>query len=159
MKVGFDKIKQTIAIRLWSFINVPLLFQMKPKVVELNQTKAIICIPLHRKNKNHFNSLYMGSLVGGADLACGILAQHLIKESGYKISIIFKGISANFHKRIESDAYFICKDSDKIKTLIQETIKTGKRRNEEISVTAYCPDTFADETLASFKLALSVRKQ
>jgi len=159
MKWTLSRLKNTIAIRYWSFLNVPLLYHMKPIVYELSEEKAKICIPLCRKNKNHFNSIYMGSLVGGADLACGILAQHLIKLSKENISIIFKDINAKFIKRPESNAFFICEDGPIIKNLIKKTISSNKRQNHEVEVTAYCPEKFSDEAVAHFTLSLSLKIQ
>ncbi|MAW07381.1 MAG: hypothetical protein CME61_03750, partial [Halobacteriovoraceae bacterium] len=74
-----DAYRDQFFIKSWAFFNVPLLFWIRPKIVELNNERVIVCIPLNRRTKNHLNSMYFGVLSAGADFAGGILAMKLIK--------------------------------------------------------------------------------
>ena len=85
-----EDIKNQVFVQTWSFFNVPLLFWLRPKIVELNEKRTVINIPLNRRTKNHLNSMYFGVLAAGADCAGGIMAMKLIKESGKNISLAFK---------------------------------------------------------------------
>ena len=151
------QVNNTMRIRWWSFWNVPLLYRIKPWVKELDNNKAILSIKLRRQTRNHFHSLYMGVLVAGADLASGLLAMMLVKQSGHHLSIIFKDIKANFIKRAESRTIFVCEDSELINNMIQEAITTKKRVNQTVTVTAFCPDISSKDAVASFSLTLSLK--
>ena len=108
-----DAYRDQFFVKSWAFFNVPLLFWIRPKIVELNNERVIVCIPLNRRTKNHLNSMYFGVLSAGADFAGGILAMKLIKESGLNVSLVFKDFNAEFLKRAEGDTHFICEEGDK----------------------------------------------
>lgn len=154
-----EQLKNTIALRLWSFWNVPMIYAIKPWATELSTNKAVLTVKLRRKTKNHLQSLYMGVLVAGADLACGLLTMHLIKESKQRISLVFKDIKADFLKRAESHTIFVCDDGAIINNMIEKAINTNERVNSTVGVTAYCPEKLGDEPVAKFKLTLSIRKK
>lgn len=153
------QVNNTIRIRWWSFWNVPLLYTTKPWVTELDDNKAILSIKLKRQTRNHFHSLYMGVLVAGADLASGLLAMTLVKQSGHHLSIIFKDLNANFIKRAESRTIFVCEDSELIKRMIKEAITTKKRVNQTVTVNAFCPDISLEDVVATFSLTLSLKEK
>ena len=152
------QVNNTIRIRWWSFWNVPLLYHVKPWVTELNNNKTVLSIKLRRQTRNHFHSLYMGVLVAGADLASGLLAMTLVKQSGHHLSIIFKDMKANFIQRAESRTIFVCEDSELITKMIQKAITTHIRVNQSVTVTAFCPDISTKKAVATFSLTLSLKK-
>lgn len=151
-------IKKTIGVRLWTLFKVPMLFFMSPIVKELDHKRASISIGLRYRTKNHFNSMYMGVLVAGADLACGLLALEIIRSREKKLSIIFKDISATFFKRAEARTIFVCDEGKRISQAIDEAIMTAKRQNITVKVSAFCPEKFSDIEVAQFKMTLSVKE-
>ena len=56
--------------------------------------------------------MYMGVLVGGADLASGLLAMEISQKNQRNISVIFKDMSASFFKRAEAETVFICNEGE-----------------------------------------------
>lgn len=154
-----EKFRDQFFINAWSFFNVPMLFWLRPKIVEIKNDKTIISIPLNKRSKNHLNSMYFGALAAGADCAGGILAMKLIKESGHEVSLAFKDFKADFLKRAEGDTHFICEQGSEIRDFIQEVLKSEKRLNKEVAVYAVCPTTSGDEPVAKFKLTLSLKKK
>lgn len=149
--------KQTLAVRYFGFTKIPLIFFVRPRVLELDQAKCIIGIPLRRRTRNHLRSLYFGVLAIGADLAGGLLAMQMIKGSDRKISLVFKDVQADFLKRVDADALFSCHDGAKINTLIKKVIETGERHHQTLRIEVTAPSRYGDEVLATFALTLSLK--
>lgn len=153
----WEKICNTASIRLWSLVKVPMLYYVRPTVEVLDDTHTIVSIPLRRRTQNHLNSMYMGVLVCGADLASGLIAFHLMKKQKKKFSIVFKDLKAEFLKRPEAKTHFHCLEGKKIQALLQQAEKTGERAHAPIDVIATCPEKTGDTPIARFTLTLSVK--
>ena len=147
----------TLYIRFFGLIKIPLLFYCRPKVVSIDEESVEIKIPLKRRTKNHLGSMYLGALSVGADITSGILALETIKSADKKISLVFKDFKANFFKRAEGDVHFVCKEGKKIKSMVENTLKTGERINKEINVEAFVPKVDVDNPVAAFVLTLSLK--
>ena len=151
--------KETMYLRFYGFFRIPLLFVVRPSVLEIDDKHSVVKIPLNYWTKNHLGSMYFGTLAIGADLGGGLIATHLIKKSGKKIMLVFKDFKADFLKRPESDVHFSCNDGEEIQKVINETIKTGKRVNTPMKITATCPKLFGKEPVAQFVLTLSLKAE
>ena len=149
--------KATILLRLISFVKIPLLFYCRPKIVHIDDSSVQIMIKLNRKTKNHINSMYLGALVIGADIASGYLALEKTRLLKDKISLVFKDMSSNFIKRADTNVIFSCGMGKEIDSMIEETILTGERVNKAIQVTAYSEND-KDNIFATFLLTLSLKK-
>ena len=156
-----EKIRNQLFVDTWSFVNVPLLFWVRPKIVELSNNRIEIKIPLNRRTKNHLNSMYFGVLSTGADCAGGLLAMKIAEESGQKVSLVFKDFHAEFLKRAEGDTYFSCEEGEKIEKFVQKVLKSDERHNRTVHVQATCinKSTSEEEVVAKFKLTLSMRRK
>ena len=67
--------KETLKVRLWSLRNVFLLFLVRPKIVEINENRCVVRIPLNWITKRHdIHAMYLGTLCMGADVAAGLIA-------------------------------------------------------------------------------------
>ena len=121
---------------------------MKPYVKDLNTKCSKIEIKLSRKNKNHVGSMYFASIMGGADLACGLLALHVVQSKALKAAPVFKAAEAQFLKRIESTALFVCDDGDRIEEMVLKAEETGERQNLKSRVNVYVPEQLGDEIAA-----------
>lgn len=153
-----ESIKQTALIRLFGLREIPLIFFVAPTVKELSDEKCIIQIPLNRRTKNHLGSMYLGTMCIGADLAGGLSAIKLADEAGFKISLAFKELNAQFLKRPEGDTFFTCKDGLKVKALIETLQTSGERHNLPVHITATCPSTSGNTPVAEFTLVLSLKR-
>ena len=154
-----EKTLATFTMRYFAFTKIPLLFYVRPSVIEISNTGVKIKIPFKRRTKNHIGSMYFGAMTIGAEVAAGIIAMNLIRESKQKISLIFKHFTGDFLKRAEGDTFFICEDGEAIGNLINTTIETGKREEIEVSVTATVPSKFDMEPVARFSMILSLKKR
>ncbi|MEZ4871542.1 MAG: DUF4442 domain-containing protein [Bdellovibrionales bacterium] len=151
-----DRYKDTALLQLFSFAKIPLLFALRPRVVEMTPERCQIKIPLTRMSKNHLGCMYFAALAAGADTAGGLAAMREIQESGEKVSLIFKDFHAEFLKRAEADVVFTCDEVAKVRELVQKTIETKERENLTFNVTAACP-SISNEDVAKFQLTLSLK--
>ncbi|MBX7148985.1 DUF4442 domain-containing protein [bacterium] len=149
--------KQTLAIRAFSLKNLPLLFLIRPQIIEMNEKRCEAVIPLNYLTRNHVKSMYFGVLAMGADLAGGLSMVDAIEKTGNKVGFIFKDFTANFIKRAMSDVHFICEEGEIATKAVKETLKTKKRVNATVNMYATTPKVSGDEHVAEFTLTLSVK--
>jgi acyl-coenzyme A thioesterase PaaI-like protein len=157
---AFDRLRQTFGMRLFGWLKIPLLASVRPSVVELGETRCVVRIPLRRWTRNHLGSMYFGALAIGADCAGGLLAMDQIKRLGGGVSLVFKAFQATFHKRPESDVYFICEDGAAIRGQVQRALASEERITEPMRIEAAvkaADGTF--EPVASFVLELSLKRK
>lgn len=159
-KQGFlNRMKETLILRGWSLLKVPLINIIGPRVQVLNDEECSILIPLNYLTKNHFNSMYISVQVTGADLGAGLLATHHIRKRGNTLSLIFKDLSAKFLKRPDGDTVFTCTDGKEIEALVEDAVASGKREERRVTILARCPKKYGDEVLSEFQLTLSIKKK
>ncbi|HSA60186.1 MAG TPA: DUF4442 domain-containing protein [bacterium] len=156
--MNLETLGQTLALRAFGLLQVPLIYYVRPSVVRLSDDEAVVRIPLGYRTRNHLKSMYFGTLAVGADCAGGLLAFHLIKKAKAKISVVFKSFRADFHKRPTGEVHFTCRDGARIRKQIRETLKAGKRTNRSIVITATTPKVSGLEPVATFELTLSLKK-
>jgi len=149
-------LKTNRLIRLFGVTKVPMIWYCRPKVIEHNDEKIEIQIPLKRRTKNHLGSMYFGVLAVGADMTGGFLAMDPIQDSGRNIALIFKDFKADFLKRPEGDVHFICKDGLAIKELVDKVTHSTERHNYKLNIEAIVP-TISTEVVAKFELTLSLK--
>ena len=149
-------LKTNRLIRLFGVTKVPMIWYCRPKVIEHNDEKIEIQIPLKRRTKNHLGSMYFGVLAVGADITGGFLAMDPIQGSGRNIALIFKDFKADFLKRPEGDVHFICKDGLAIKELVDKVTHSTERHNYKLNIEAIVP-TISTEVVAKFELTLSLK--
>ncbi len=154
-----QKVRETFFLRAFGFLKVPLLFFISPTVVELNEERCVVQVPLNRRTKNHLKSMYFGVLACGADSAGGLIAMKQIQESGNHVSLVFKDFQANFLKRAEGATLFTCTDGLAIKKLVQKAMESGERESMPVHVTATVPSKFGTEPVAEFTLTLSLKRK
>jgi len=157
MSLNLQNLKNTIGIRAFGLLNIPLLFIVSPSVMKLSAKECEVKIPLNRLTRNHLKSMYFGTLAMGADLAGGLLAMQAIRRSKKKINLIFKDFKADFLMRPESDVHFICKEGDKIREQVEETVRSKKRTNQSLKIYAITPKKSGDEPVAKFVVTLSLK--
>jgi len=144
-----------IKIYLFFLVKVPMILWCFPRIKTLTNQKTILDIPLTFLTRNHLKSMYFGALMVGVDLACGLLAFHLIEQVDSKVSLIFKDVQASFLKRAEGAVRFECDSGEIIQAMIDETIKTQERVSQSIPVRAYLRS--AGECVAEFSITLSLK--
>lgn len=150
-------LKNTLKVRMWGFLKVPMLWFIAPSIVELDDVKCIVKVPFKKRNRNHLNSMYFGVLCAGADIAGGIAAMSYIEQSGKEVSLIFKDFNADFLKRAEGDCYFINKQGKEVKEFVEKVIASEERMYMPLYIEAIVPSKIGDEVVAKFTLGLSLK--
>lgn len=151
--------KQTLAMKVFTFFKIPLIFYCKPWIVKLEPDYCEAVIPLNRRTQNHVKSLYFGALAIGADMAAGAFLMDAIRRSGQKVGFIFKDFTADFLKLAKSDVHFICTEGEIVRAVVNKTIQTKKRANATLNIIAKCPKASGNEVVAKFTLTISVKAQ
>lgn len=149
--------KKTLGLRAFGLFKIPLLCSVRPTILRLNRELCEVKIPLNYWTRNHLKSMYFGTLAIGADCAGGLLAQECITKSGKNVVLIFKDFHADFLKRAEHDVHFTCNDGLKIEKQVKESIKSGERTNQTLTILATTPKVTGDEPVAKFLLTLSLK--
>jgi acyl-coenzyme A thioesterase PaaI-like protein len=149
----------TLAIRIFGITRIPLIAFVRPRIHAVNRQRAALTIPLRRRTRNHLRSMYFGSLAIGAELVAGMYVMRLIKDSGEKISLVFKEFDAQFLRRAEGDVLFECTETEKMYHLVQQAIQSGERIEETFEVHATVPSIDPDEVVARFRLTISLKKR
>lgn len=139
---------------LLGFAKIPIIGFVKPRLIELDENKAIVRIRLRRRSKNHLNSMYFGALAVGADVAAGLHAFYFAERMGKKVAFAFKGMNAEFLMRAESNIDFVSEDGQKVKDAMERSAQSGERINEPIMVLA---KNTQNEVVATFEMIVSVK--
>lgn len=156
---ALDKIKMTAMINAYCVINIPLLAFCTPRVMELNDERAVARIRLDRRTRNHLGVMYFGALAMGAELSIALKCLEAISRSGQKIDFIFKDFEAQFHRRADSHVHFICEQAAAVENLIHRATATSDRLTETFEGFALLPEDESQEPVMTYKLTLSVRNR
>lgn len=147
----------TLKLRAFGLAKIPLLFAVRPKVLELDSNSCKVLVPLSYVTKNHLGSMYFGALSIGADTAIGLMALEVISDyPKYKMAPIFKNIHGEFLMRAEKNVIFDCQAGDQIRAMIDEAIESGERVTQAIKTKAYS-EGHPEEIVAEFELGLSLK--
>jgi hypothetical protein len=114
-------------------------------------------MPHHRHTKNHLGSIYFGALAIGADLAGAFLVFYKARQKKLNIHFAFKDVQGEFLKRPEAAVHFTSDDGALIDQIIQQSLDTGERINQPVTINVTCPSLHGDELMAKFTLTLSVK--
>ena len=89
--------KPITMVRLWSLQNVFLLWLVSPKIVELNENRCVVRIPLNWiTRRRDIHAMYLGTLCMGADVAAGLIAFNLVAQHNARVNFMFKDSGAAF---------------------------------------------------------------
>jgi len=152
-------IKATFSLRLFAWTRIPLIAVLRPTLVAADSEQCVVRIPLSWLNKNHLGSLYFGALCIGADLAGGLIVMNLIRARRSPVAFLFKDFHADFHKRAEGATVFSCHDGNKLQALLDRAEASGEREEDIVAVVATVPDKLGEEPVATFRLAISMKKR
>jgi hypothetical protein len=155
----FTRFKNTLFVRLFAFLKIPLLWWVRPELIELGQNRVVLKIPLSRRSKNHLGAMYFGALAMGAEACVAIKAINAIRASGKKVDFIFKDFHADFLKRAEGDVHFICEQGQAVESLVAKCISSGNRETEKFESYAVVPANDPNLKVATFSVSLSVKSR
>ena len=149
--------KANWGLTLFSWRYIPLIGFCAPKIVRMDSTTLEVTMPHSWRTKNHLGSIYFGALAIGADLAGAFLVFSKAKARGVNANFAFKDVQGQFLKRPEATVHFTSHDGAVIDKMIDQSLATGERINQPVSVVVTCPSRYGDEPMATFTLTLSVK--
>ncbi len=153
------KLRDTALLRVFGLVRIPLLFSVSPTVVELTDERAVVRIKLSKWTRNHWGSMYFGTLAMGADCSVGMMAMHHIWSlNAQDVQLIFKDFHASFLKRPDGHVLFICDEGLKARDLVIAAQKTGERQNLTLKGRAEL-ESHPGEPVCEFALTLSLKKK
>ena len=152
--------KETLAVRAWALRNVFLLYFVKPSILEVNENRCEMVVPLNwRTRRRDIHAMYLGTLCMGADIAGGLIAFQIMTRLKDHFSFVFKDIRGVFFKRAEDDVQFVCEDGPLIQEMVARARASGEREEALVRVVARVPKKLGDEPVAEFELTLSVKRR
>lgn len=149
----------TLLVRALTFWKIPLIFAVRPRILQLDDEGCAIQIKLRRFTKNHLGVMYFGALCIGADAAGGLNAGRLSLGRYKGVEIIFKDFTANFLKRSDGDVVIRCTQGRQIEQAMKEAYETRERVTLPVELTATVPARHGDEPVARFVLGLSMKRR
>ncbi|MAQ63853.1 MAG: DUF4442 domain-containing protein [Actinobacteria bacterium] len=149
------KLVATLKMYLFFLFKVPMILWCFPRLNTMDNDGVSVTIPLNFLTKNHLGSMYFGALMVGVDLACGLLAFHLIEQSESRLSLIFKDVHAQFLQRAEGSVRFECLEGALIQDMIQNAISSQERVSMPVPVKGILVKT--NECVAEFTITLSIK--
>jgi acyl-coenzyme A thioesterase PaaI-like protein len=150
-------LKETALLRLIG-LRIPMFLFIGPRVLELDDDRCAVEIPLNWRTKNHLiGSMYFGVLCAGADLAGGLPAARLMMTKHRNVKLVFGEMHAEFLKRADGDVVFRSKEPRRIADLVTETARTGQRVSAPVEVIATVPSRYGDEPVARFTMTISMK--
>ncbi len=153
------KLRNTVFLRAFGLLRIPLLFSVQPTILELSDERAVVRIKLSRWTRNHWGSMYFGTLAIGADCAVAMLAMHHIwKLQANDVQLIFKDFQASFLKRPDGHVLFICDEGLKARELVAMASESHERQNLTLKARAVL-EKKPEEPVAEFSLTLSLKKK
>lgn len=155
----FEKLRMSALINAYSLVNIPLLAFCTPRVIELDEDRAVARIRLDRRTRNHLGVMYFGALAMGAELSIALKCLQAISASGQKIDFIFKDFECEFHRRADGHVHFICDEAAAVQNLISLAAATSERLTETFAGYAIIPGRDSSEPVMSYKLTLSVKNR
>ncbi len=142
--------------KLWllSLFKIPMIAYCRPRLLQFDETFAVVRIRRRRSTKNHLNSIYFGALMVGADVCAGLHAFAYSIKRNQKIAFAFKSCKGDFLKRAESDVYFVNSHGKLIETLIEQAEITGERQHMSVPIDVF---DSTHEKVAVITMELSVK--
>ncbi len=151
-------LKETAFVRLLA-LKIPMFFWLGPRVLQLDDEGCAVEIPFGWRTKNHLNSMYVGVLCAGADLASGLNAARLIQGKHKHVKLVFADMRCEFLKRADGDVVFRSREGRRIAEAMRQADETGERVTLPIEVVATVPKKYGDEPVARFTMGLSLKRK
>jgi len=151
------RLRNTTFLRLFTFWNIPLIWWIRPTVLEMGPQRTVIEVELNRRTRNHLKSMYFGAIAIGSELVVAAKAVQAIHESKQKVDFVFKDFKIDFLKRAEGNVHFICDAGEGVAGLVQKTIASGERETQTFQGYAVVPSKDPQEKIVTFDVTLSVK--
>ncbi|EJF52308.1 hypothetical protein SapgrDRAFT_0565 [Saprospira grandis DSM 2844] len=144
MKLFLSPLKQ----KLFLLSKLPAAWFMGVKMKTLTPERSIVHLPFSWYSKNPFKSTYFAAQAAAAELSTGILANMQLYK-GPKMSMLVTGMRAEYFKKVNKTARFVCEQGQDIKACMQKAIDTGEGQRIEIISEGYMTGPDGQDILVS----------
>lgn len=96
--------------------------------LRLDRLEGDLCVtsvPYRWRTTNPFRSTYFAALAMAAELSTGALALLAARSAPASVSMLIVDLEASFGKKATSRATFTCRQGDKLRAAVAETVATG----------------------------------
>ena len=118
------KIKNPLLQRFFMLIKLPSAFFMGIKIVAVDLERATVAVPYAWRSQNPFRSTYFAAQAAAAEMSTGVLAMMALQGKG-KISMLITHMDANYLKKANKKAIFVCEEGLKVRKAVKKAIQTG----------------------------------
>jgi hypothetical protein len=140
---------------MYTALNLPSLAFWGTRLKEINLDQCIAVISLNHRTKNPFKSMYFSVLIGGGELATGLLLRvHLPKAEEYSMLVV--NMEAQFHKKAVGKIRFVCNQRNEIERFLSGLDKKGD--SGQLLLTSKAMNE-ADDVVGEFKILWSVKRR
>ena len=110
----------------FAFFKLPSAWWCGVRLRSCDENKAIVTVKHSWFNQSPFKSMYWAVQGMAAELSTGAMVNAQIRGRGEDISMLVANNKANFSKKATGKITFTCKDGQRIKEALDQTIATGE---------------------------------
>lgn len=110
---------------IFLLVKLPAALFMGVKVIELNHDLAKVTVPYRWSSQNPFRSTYFAAQAAAAEMSTGILCSVHIHDRG-SVSMLITDMKAEYTKKVNKKAFFICSMGKEINKVVEQAIQTGE---------------------------------
>jgi len=141
-------------LNLFLLTKLPSAYISGVRLKSIFEDEVVVTVRHRWINQNPFRSMYWATQGMASELATGILVMKEIDACGKRISMLVTQQKGTFTKKALGKITFTCKEGNKIKNTISETIKTGE--GQTIILTSQGFDEQGD-LVSSFEYEWSIK--
>ena len=128
-----NRIKSPIRFFMWTFWKFPASRFSGLRMDKLDSESCVISIPGGWRSQNPFNSMYWAVQGMGAELSTGCYPLALVSSMSERARTLIAGQEGKFVKKAKGRITFTCEDGHLARGAIEESIRTGKSVNVELT--------------------------
>lgn len=113
-------------VNLFMMAKIPSAYISGVRLKSISDDEVVVTVKHRWINQNPFKSMYWVTQGMASELTTGILVMKQISECGKRISMLVTNQKGNFTKKARGRITFTCKEGNKIKQAIENTLKTGE---------------------------------
>ena len=133
---------------LFLFLKLPAAWYMGVKVKVLNTEKAVVTVPYSWRSQNPFKSTYFAAQAAAAEMSTGILCSLAIYDRG-KISMLITDMRAEYIKKVNKKASFVCEMGPEVFEMVQRAIDSGEGQTLTMESIGTMPDEKGNPVVVS----------
>lgn len=126
-----QKLSSRWGFRFFSFQNLPILWFSGVSVHEVSERSVSVKLPYRWSTKNPFRSVYFAAQAAAAEISTGLPFFFPVQHYG-NISMLVKGMRAEFKKKARTDLIFECDQAQEIAEFVSRVFESGE--GEELEV-------------------------